>query len=158
MPLTRNIATNNVTRCLIKGMEFNTRKEVLEYIGNYLFKKGFVKESFIYALLERERVFPTGLDMGNINVAIPHTDADHVINPAIVVMVLNKPIVFETMGSIGGTVKVDVIFALAIQDPKKQLSLLQKLMELFQNEERLKHLIDVSDIEEFEQIFSIENL
>ena len=48
--------------------------EVIEQLGRFLLKKGYIKESFINAVIEREKVFPTGIKSNTLNVAIPHAD------------------------------------------------------------------------------------
>lgn len=53
-----------------------TDREVLQIIGKLLLEKGYVKESFGNALIEREEKYPTGLAMVPYPVAIPHTDPD----------------------------------------------------------------------------------
>ena len=48
--------------------------------------------------MKRESVYPTGLPVGEINVAIPHTDPEHVNNAAICLGILEKPVTFNVMG------------------------------------------------------------
>lgn len=38
----------------------------------------YVEDSFESAIMTREMSFPTGLELGHINIAIPHTDPQHV--------------------------------------------------------------------------------
>ena len=37
------------------------------------------EDTYVDALKDREKDFPTGVNMGNIEIAIPHTDKQHVI-------------------------------------------------------------------------------
>ena len=53
-------------------------KEVLQIMGDAMIQEGYGEEGFTEALLEREKDYPTGLDVDGIGVAIPHTDAEHV--------------------------------------------------------------------------------
>jgi galactitol PTS system EIIA component len=140
---------------LITGIDFETKEEALQYVGNYLYEKGFVKESFTQALLDREKVYPTGLPTEPIRVAIPHADVEHVNKPAIAVTILNKPLEFHNMADNQSTEEVNIIFVLAIKTPKSQIDLLQKLMEFFESGEKLKELTKVKNIEELENIFAI---
>ncbi|MBU5585366.1 PTS sugar transporter subunit IIA, partial [Enterococcus sp. S181_ASV_20] len=57
----------------------------------------FVHPSYQQAVIERERIFPTGLPTKGINVAIPHTDSIHVKKEGFLVGVLEKPVTFETV-------------------------------------------------------------
>ena len=56
---------------------------MIEELSHILYKKGYVKESYTSAILEREKQFPTGLKTPGINIAMPHTYPEHVIKPAI---------------------------------------------------------------------------
>jgi len=115
-------------------------------LGNLLYKEGYVKDTYTQAAIDREKVFPTGLDMGGIGVAIPHTDAVHVIKPAVAIGILAKPVLFHQMASDEGqTVEVRAVFQLAINDPSEQLQMLQSLMELLSNAELLERLQKASD-------------
>ncbi|MFG6117747.1 PTS mannitol transporter subunit IICBA [Thalassobacillus sp. B23F22_16] len=51
------------------GKEFSTKEEVIRFAGEALVKAGYVKESYVDAMVEREEI--TSTYMGN-NVAIPH--------------------------------------------------------------------------------------
>jgi PTS system galactitol-specific IIA component len=65
-------------------------EEMLQIASKELYKKGYVKESFIKSVIDRERTNPTGLQVEDlINVAIPHTDIEHVIHPTIVIVKKN---------------------------------------------------------------------
>ena len=66
-------------------------KEVLQIMGDAMIQEGYGEEGFTEALLEREKDYPTGLDVDGIGVAIPHTDAEHVKKEGISIAVLNQP-------------------------------------------------------------------
>jgi len=123
----------------------NSREKILEDMARFIFKKGYVKDTFINAVLEREKVFPTGLQTKDINVALPHADAEHVIKPAIVISILKKPIIFNAMGESDKEIPVKIIFMLALNKPHDQLLMLQQLMNLFQKEGSLEKIIEAED-------------
>ena len=56
-------------------VEAKDREEAIGKMAKELYKKGYVKESYINAILDREKVFPTGLPTEEVGVAIPHTDS-----------------------------------------------------------------------------------
>ena len=64
------------------------RDEAMMKLASLLKNGGFVKESFEKAVLDREKIFPTGLPTKPIGVAIPHTDAEHVNKGAMAVGIL----------------------------------------------------------------------
>ena len=122
------------------GLQCEDREEVLQFLGQSLLEKGYVKPGFIKALLEREREFPTGIPTGHIGVAIPHTDASYVNQTRMAVGILNHPVLFEEMGSDEGTVPVEIVLVLAISDSNLHLTFLQKLMSLFQKHDTLSQI------------------
>lgn len=104
-----------------------------------LIKQGFVKEGFLEAVMEREKIFPTGLPTF-IGVALPHTEAKYVINEGISIITLEKPVLFAGMGNPKEKVSAEIIFLLAIKNPEKQLGVLQTIITIIQNEKVLKRI------------------
>lgn len=113
-----------------------------------MFEKGYVKSTYIDAVLEREKTLPTGLDIGEMCVAIPHTDSKHVNESNVALAVLKNPVEFRNMIDPSKKVEVMVVFLLAINDPDSQVTLLSKLMSVFQNVELLKQIKGSSSTEE----------
>ncbi len=110
---------------------------VLREMGTTLFEQGYVRDTYIKGLIDRETEFPTGIATDSIGVAIPHTEAGHVIKTTVAVAVLDKSVPFSLMGSEEGRVDVDIVFMLAITNPDNHLLFLQKLMGIFQKKEVL---------------------
>ena len=67
-------------------------KEVIKQMASALEEEGYVKNTFADAIVKRESIYPTGLPVGEINVAIPHTDPEHVNNAAVCLGILDKPV------------------------------------------------------------------
>lgn len=130
---------------ILLDVEGNTKEEVLETIAQNLVDKGLVKESFLPAIIKREGKYATGLPTAGVSVAIPHTDVEHVNRKTVSVAVLKKPVDFVIMGDDSETTPVQLVFMLAMDEAHSQLSLLQKLMEVFQDEEVLKYLVSQKD-------------
>ncbi|HZG71640.1 MAG TPA: PTS sugar transporter subunit IIA [Chondromyces sp.] len=125
---------------ILLDLEGDSKEEILETVAQNLVDKGLVKESFIPAIIKREKEFATGLPTAGVSVAIPHTDVEHVIQKSISVAVLKKPVDFVIMGDDSETTPVQLIFMLAMDEAHTQLSLLQKLMQVFQDEGTLTFL------------------
>lgn len=123
----------------------NNKEELLRGLGTILREKGYVKDSYIDGLLEREETFPTGLNTPGVSVAIPHTYAIHVEKPAILIAKLNKPVVFKEMGSGENDIEAKLIFMLAIKNPDQQVITLSKLMSIFSNEETLLEIYNAKE-------------
>lgn len=111
--------------------------DLLRQAAQCLQTHGYVKESYADAVIEREKVFATGLPTV-MGVAIPHTDVEHVNTPAVCIVRLKKPVDFVIMGDDTETVSVDCIFMLAMKEAHAQLTLLQNLMGILQDADALK--------------------
>ncbi|GCF94400.1 PTS sugar transporter subunit IIA [Enterococcus florum] len=133
------------------------KEELLKKMSSVLMEEGFVKESYQHAVIERERVFPTGLPTPGISVAIPHTDSEHVIKEGFLVGVLSQPVTFEIMASKQEYVDVELVFMLAIKEPEKQLVMLQSLIALCQEEKNLHLLKAGEQMDEVEQLLETIN-
>jgi len=138
---------------IINNLEAETTDDIFKALSEMLLKANFVKDSFYMGLVKRENNFPTGLTLGKYNVAIPHTDAIHVIKPAIAIATLKNPVVFNNMDG-DGQVNVNIVFAMVLNEPHSQIVMLQQLMLLIQNEDILKCMNDAKDSEELYDIVS----
>lgn len=138
---------------IINNLEAETTDDIFHALSEMLLKSNFVKESYYDGLVKRESKFPTGLTLGKYNVAIPHTDAIHVIKPSIAIVTLKHPVVFNNMDG-DGQVNVNIVFAMVLNEPHSQIMMLQQLMLLIQNEDILRSMNDAKDSEELYDIVS----
>lgn len=120
--------------------EANNQDDLLISLSKILIEKGYVKSSFTKGILDREKIFPTGLNTEGVKVAIPHADAKHVNIPAILIAKLKKPIVFKEMSSGTDDIEVSLVFMLAIKKSEDQPNTLSNLMTIFSNGEILKSI------------------
>ena len=118
---------------VITPMRAESATDAITQLGARLQVGGFVKDSWTQATLERERTFATGLPIPEMGVAIPHTDAIHVLKPAIAVGVPDEPVEFGEMGSLDGQVPVRIICTLAMVRSESLATLLQRLIGMFQS-------------------------
>ncbi|WP_035293881.1 PTS sugar transporter subunit IIA [Clostridium sp. KNHs214] len=137
---------------IICNLEAENRDEVFEKMSNVLLKEGYVKESFFNGLVQREKVFPTGLTLTRYNVAIPHTDAEHVNTPAVALATLKKPVVFSNMCDMDEKVSVNVVFMMALNEPHSQVMMLQQLMGLIQDQDTLEKMVSAENVDEIVKI------
>lgn len=134
--------------------EFTSAEEVISAIGNKLFDAGFVKESFVNAAIEREKTLPTGLPLGGgINAAIPHTEIEHVIKPALGMATLKNEVNFRNMVSPDELVPVRLVFVLALEQPKAQIEMLQEVAGVLQNPKLVSDLLDKNSYKEIIKAF-----
>lgn len=145
--MTNPILFDNRLICL--NMEAKTKEDVIVQLFGKLKEHHFVKNSFLEAVLDREQAFATGLPLSNMGVAIPHTDPEHVIQPTVAVGTLKKTVPFNMMGNPDVVVDTDIVFLLAITDPREQITMLERLMALFQDElamETIKEAVSQTEV------------
>ncbi|NPV40522.1 MAG: PTS transporter subunit EIIA [Anaerolineae bacterium] len=119
-------------------------EEMLQIASKELYKKGYVKESFIKSVIDRERTNPTGLQVEDlINVAIPHTDIEHVIHPTIVIVKKNDQsfFTFHRLDEPDKVILVSVVFLLVVKEPSGYVDFLADLTGLFQESEFINLLL-----------------
>lgn len=120
-------------KLILLNVQDASKEEVIKSLFYHMRNQNYVKETFIEAILERERLYPTGLPLAQFGVAIPHTDPEHVLSPTIGVAVLQSPVEFRMMGNSEAIVNAEIVMVLAIKDPSKQIVMLERLMMVFQN-------------------------
>lgn len=134
------------------NLEVNNRDEVLKTMADRLYKEDLVNDSFYKGIQDREDTFPTGLSAVPYGIAIPHTDADKIKTPQIAFASLKNPVKFQQMGNQTEEVEVSLIFMLALKKADEQISMLQKLMDIFQNQEILTDFAHCKNQQEFEKL------
>ena len=127
--------------------------ESIRALGTLLHRGGYVRDTFVQAVLEREKVFPTGLPTAEIQVAIPHADVEHVVRPGIAIGVLEEPVEFGEMGSEDRKVQVKIVFVLAVKQSETLVLLLKNLVGMFQDVDLLHRIVAAGDAAQIAAIF-----
>ena len=138
---------------ILLDLDCGSSDEVIRTLAGRFVEAGVVRESFVEAVAHRETVFPTALP-AEIPIAIPHTASEHVITPAVGIAVLRHPVEFCQMGSPEVKLWPELVFMLAIQDPKEQLGLLKQLMKLIQNGALLRAIREAGDADTVYQLLT----
>ena len=113
-------------------------EDAIRQVGRLFEKYGFVKDTYIDAVVAREKVFATGLEFPGISIAMPHTDIVHVNKPGVTVAKLAHPVEFEHMGEPGRKVQAEMLFMMAIVNPEDQIGTIMKVLGVFQNQEAME--------------------
>jgi galactitol PTS system EIIA component len=120
---------------------------VISAVGDKLLQAGYVHPTFTEAALAREKNIPTGLPLnGQFNAAIPHTDIEHVIKPGVGLATLRTPVVFMNMVSPEEPVEAQLVFVLALEQPKSQIEMLQQIAGVLQNPSVVEGLMQARDL------------
>jgi len=134
---------------ILLGLEAETSSDVICQLGETLFNAGLVKDSYVEAVINREKTLPTGLPLdGEINVAIPHTDIEHVKKSAVAMATLAKPVTFQNMVVPDESINVHIVFLLALDEPHAQIEMLQEVAGVVQNTDLLELLMTATDPKE----------
>jgi len=121
--------------------EAKTNEEIIRILAGKLEKLGYVKPSYADAVVARELSMPTGLPLERVdNVAVPHTDPEHVIKAGVAFATLKSTVNFANMEDPEETVPVGYVFLLAINDKDKQIETLQQVMTTIQDADALDRL------------------
>lgn len=112
----------------------------LRKMGEHAFEEGFVKDSYVNALLEREQEFPTGLEIPpeGLGLAIPHADPEHVNEEIFILGIPEEPVEFRSMEDPEETIEAELILLLVIKETEGYTQFLSNLTKLFQGEKFLK--------------------
>lgn len=138
-----------------KNLVAKTDEDALAQIGGVLYDNGYIKSTYVDAVIERERNFPTGLKLEyGVNIAMPHADTIHVKKTAIAFATLKNSVPFHLMTDKSKVVDVSLIIMFAITDPKQHLGNLKDAMNFFQNEQATKKVIESQTVDEAYEILT----
>jgi PTS system galactitol-specific IIA component len=138
--------------CIIDKLEAATKEEALSAMCKVLLSKGYVKDSFPAAILEREKLYPSGLPMEGHKIAIPHTDAEHVNESVILFARLAKPIEFSSMGDPDEKLQVQLISMFALKEKKQIGFLLEVLINAYSDNDVLDAMLKAPSAKEMYDI------
>ncbi|MGN8886540.1 PTS sugar transporter subunit IIA [Blautia sp. HCP28S3_G10] len=130
---------------IFRALQVSDNKEALEIMGNVMLQEGYVLEDFPVAVWEREKDFPTGLDVDGIGVAIPHTEAHHVKKEGVALAILKEPVEFGAMGEESCRIPVKIIIMFTVAGKEKHLDRLMQIVRLLQDRKFLTGILAAED-------------
>ena len=130
---------------IFRALQVSDNKEALEIMGNVMLQEGYVLEDFPVAVWEREKDFPTGLDVDGIGVAIPHTEAHHVKKEGVALAILKEPVEFDAMGEENCQIPVKIIIMFTVAGKEKHLDRLMQIVRLLQDKKFLTGILAAED-------------
>ena len=144
---------------LVFCLEADNQEQLFDQVATLLEEKKVVTDTYRSALIEREKMFPTGLDMEFLgkdlpNVAIPHTDTIHNLTENVVVVRLPKPVTFHNMIAPDKEVEVSLLFFIINNSSSSQTNILAQLMDFFTGNGHLEALSKLTDPEDLYQYIS----
>ena len=144
---------------LVFCLEADNQEQLFDQVATLLEEKKVVTDTYRSALIEREKMFPTGLDMEFLgkdlpNVAIPHTDTIHNLTENVVVVRFAKPVTFHNMIAPDKEVEVSLLFFIINNSSSSQTNILAQLMDFFTGNGHLEALSKLTDPEALYQYIS----
>ena len=144
---------------LVFCLEADNQEQLFDQVATLLEEKKVVTDTYRSALIEREKMFPTGLDMEFLgkdlpNVAIPHTDTIHNLTENVAVVRLAKPVTFHNMIAPDKEVEVSLLFFIINNSSSSQTNILAQLMDFFTGNGHLEALSKLTDPEALYQYIS----
>ncbi len=143
--------------------DYTTQDEIFADVSNRLLAAGHVTSEFLENVIERERNYPTGLDMSPVdpelpNFAIPHTEPEFVNTCRIVPVKLMHSVEWHSMTDPDQIVEVSFLFMILNNDAQAQVGILAQIMDFVNSlgAERVKYLFSLTDPHEIYE-FLVEN-
>jgi galactitol PTS system EIIA component len=138
---------------IVLGVEADTDRQIIQLLAERLQSLGYVKPGFANAVLAREAQLPTGLPLGgDNNVAVPHTDPEHVLKPGLAFATLVRPVAFANMEDPDEKLPVKLVFLMALNDKDKQIEMLQEIAGTIQSPATIDALINSKSVEDVSRL------
>ena len=119
---------------VFRNIKAGSDKEVLAFLANELYQRGYVKEDYIEAIQLRESEYPTGLPSTQPAVAIPHANFDLVNQTTLAIATLETAVGFRNMEDNQVILPTKIVIMMAIGEPHGQVEMLQKIVSIIQDE------------------------
>ena len=138
--------------CVDLAPQCTGRDELLRHLAGLMAGQGYVDEVYGDKIVEREASYPTGLQFGDIAIALPHGDPAYVRQSA--AAVARCPgVKFHGMEDPDEEIPVDLVVMLAVKDPDAHLAVLNNLMQMFTKPEMCRDVLKASDPTEICRLF-----
>ncbi|WAW14939.1 PTS sugar transporter subunit IIA [Peptostreptococcus equinus] len=141
-----------VPELLFYNMKAEDKSDYFTKMSQKALELGYVNDQFEVNVKKREDTFPTGIQLEECAVAIPHTDAEYVNKEFIAVSVFEQSINFASMEDADAVLDVKLAFMLGLNQPHSQLEVLTQLMTLIQDNDKVNALLNAGSKEELEKI------
>lgn len=128
-------------RVLVLDLDVADRQALFTAVSGRLLAESLVRPGYPQALERREQEYPTGLDLVDRAVAIPHTDDEHVAAPGLVLARTARPTVFRAMDDPERPLDVRLSLFPLMTDPRQQTDMLGAAIALLVDAEAYQDLL-----------------
>lgn len=126
-------------------IDAKTPDDVLGYVADRMYALDMVTSEFKEAVIAREKKYPTGLPSPAIDIAVPHTDPQHVRKSFIAVVRTQNGIPFTEMSTTESSLDAHIMFILGFKNNKNQVKVLQVLVQEFIQGKKAKDFMNCKD-------------
>jgi PTS system galactitol-specific IIA component len=130
------------------ALEAESPDDVFVAMNDKLMRLGYVNDSYLENIRNREASYPTALPVTPYPVAIPHTDPVSVIKPFVAPVRLAHPVLWREMSDPTCELSVGLLFMLGFHDPDGHIKLLQTLVKNFQDTDWVERVFAARSDEE----------
>ena len=123
------------------GVDGNNFFEVLNNVSKELNKKKYINDGYIESVIEREKIFPTGLEFPKYCIAIPHTDSKYIKKDAIAIVKPKQSVIFRDMATNSKDLEVNIFLLLLISKNENQVKVLSSVIKNFSDEDFYNKII-----------------
>ena len=125
--------------------EATDRMDLFTKLGAVLAERGYVKDTWLDAILDRENNYPTGLACEAVQVALPHVDPQHLAKPYIAIVKPKSTVRFDGMAG-SGPVDAQLVINLGLlAHAEDQVGVLQAFLGIFIDAEATKEIMAQTD-------------
>ncbi|EGO8846819.1 PTS sugar transporter subunit IIA [Enterococcus faecalis] len=130
---------------VFRNLKLGSSSEVLAFLAKQLHQQGYVKAEYSEAIQAREKEYPTGLPSTQPGIAIPHANYELVKQTTLAIATLKEPVFFHNMENVKQEIPVQIVIMMAIGEPHAQVEMLQKIVQIIQNESLRQAMIQAND-------------
>ncbi|GAB2027598.1 PTS sugar transporter subunit IIA [Lactovum odontotermitis] len=123
-------------------LEARDRADLFTQVAEKCQERGYVNDGFLSFLNTREDNYPTGLDLGTYQVAIPHGDPEFVKRPFISLIRLAHGVDMKKMEDSESVISVRLFFILGLTDGGSHVEILRDVIKKLQNETFVAQLLE----------------
>lgn len=127
-----------------KNISSKTQLELFKEMGDLLVSKNYVKNNYTEIIIEREKIYPTGIMTSYCPVAMPHIDAKYSNVNTLFVVTSEKGIEFEDAEE-DRNLYAKIIFGLIVKNHDEHIDFLVKISSIIQNVDLLNELYNAKN-------------
>ena len=126
--------------------------ELFEKMAKIFEEKGYVKETYLKSVLEREKKYPTGFEFDGYNIGLPHTDAEHISIQKIILIRLKNEIEYREVVT-NKKIPIKIFIMLLIKNGEDQTTILGKLIEIIGEKEFYRKVSEAKKVEDLKELY-----